>query len=190
MSAMTIADAWPRDSDRPLTVDDLERLPDDGNRYELLDGVLIVSPAPFVIHQLVISTLHLVLEGARPSRYQVLPGIGILMAEHSELIPDISVIRTDTIEDKYQTTPPELVIEVASGRTGLYDRNGKKEAYARFGVPDYWIVTPDKDKPELTAYRLHDDRYVEIAHVGGDELFTAARPFPVTIRPADLVVLR
>jgi hypothetical protein len=50
MSAVTIAEAWPKPGE-PFTVDDLERMPDDGRRYELIDGMLIVSPAPAMPHQ-------------------------------------------------------------------------------------------------------------------------------------------
>ena len=78
-------------------------------------------------------------------------------------------------------------MEVASPRTRLYDRNRKKDAYEQFGVPSYWIVEPDRDKPELIVFELHDGRYQQVARVAGDEAFEAARPFPVTVIPSALV---
>jgi hypothetical protein len=65
MVAMTIADAWPK-TGRAFTVDDLDRTPDDGRRYELVDGTLIVSPAPAVAHQVVLHKLQVQLEAAWP----------------------------------------------------------------------------------------------------------------------------
>jgi Uma2 family endonuclease len=62
---MTIAEAWPTTS-RAFTVDDLDQTPDDGRRYELVDGVLIVSPAPTVPHQVVLSELAVQLHHACP----------------------------------------------------------------------------------------------------------------------------
>jgi Uma2 family endonuclease len=66
MSAVTIAEAWPRPGE-PFTVDDLERMPDDGHRYELIDGMLIVSPAPAMPHQRVAFFLGMLLEEACPA---------------------------------------------------------------------------------------------------------------------------
>ena len=66
MSVVSIAEAWPAIG-RPFTVDDLDRMPDDGRRYELVDGVLIVSPAPANPHQFVVGELLFVLRAGLPS---------------------------------------------------------------------------------------------------------------------------
>jgi len=55
------------------------------------------------------------------------------------------------------------------------------------GIPSYWIVEPDRDKPELTVLELSDGRYQQVARVAGEEAFEAARPFPVTVIPSALV---
>ena len=83
------------------------------------------------------------------------------------------------------TEPPLLVIEIRSPSTALIDLNRKKAAYERFGVPSYWIVNPDPPQPELTVFELRDGRYALAAKTPG--LFTADRPFTVTVAPAHLI---
>ncbi|HEY5985128.1 MAG TPA: Uma2 family endonuclease, partial [Streptosporangiaceae bacterium] len=63
----------------------------------------------------------------------------------------------------------------------------KKAVYERFGVPSYWIVVPDPDKPELIAFELRDGQYARAGRVRGGETFAAAQPFGVEIVPARLV---
>ena len=79
MVTMTIAEAWPTTS-RPFTVTDLDKVPDDGRRYELVDGVLMVSPAPSVQHQHVLARLLVLLDVACPPRVFVLPGPAVRMS--------------------------------------------------------------------------------------------------------------
>lgn len=86
--------------------------------------------------------------------------------------------------------PPELVVEVASARTRLYDRNGKKDIYEGFGVPAYLIVEPFNDRPELTVFELRSGAYAQTAHVIGGVGYLAAVPFPVSIVPSQLVTAK
>ncbi|RCV50058.1 Uma2 family endonuclease [Marinitenerispora sediminis] len=176
---------------RPLTVDDLARLPDDGKRYELVDGVLIVSAAPFNIHQLVVDNVVALLRhaGRHDQRYRAFSGIGLSPDQHNQYIPDVTLLETSRFTDRYTDTPPPLVVEVASGSTGLYDRNLKKDRYLKFGVPAYWIIDPDRRAPSLSAYELAGGQYKQIAHVVGDEPFTALLPFPVRVVPSELLEL-
>jgi Uma2 family endonuclease len=99
----------------------------------------------------------------------------------------VAVVRSDATETVFQERPPALAVEVASPRTRLYDRNRKKDVYEQFGIQAYWIVEPDPDKPELTAFQLRDGRYEQVAQVAGDEAFHAEPPFPVTVTPSELV---
>jgi len=188
MAVMTAPQVWPI-TDRPLTVADLDDTPDDGLRYELDDGVLVVSPAPIVIHQLVLQGMQMALGAACPDDFFVLPGPGVEMSEVQYRIPDLAVARAGTVtaSAKSVTRPPELVIEIASPSTARYDRNRKKAVYAEFGIPAYWIVDPDPDRPSITEFRLSDGAYREAVTATGPDPFVADFPFPVQIVPAELV---
>jgi Uma2 family endonuclease len=188
MSVMTAPEIW-SGQDRVLTVDDMENMPDDEFRYELDDGVLIVSPAPSRPHQLAVSRLTVLLSAACPAGLVVLAGVGVNITRFQHRVPDVAVVSTDEFETVFQESPPLLVVEVASPRTRLYDRNRKKDIYQSFGIGSYWIIEPDRKRPELTVFELRDGKYAEVAHVTGDEEFPAERPFPVTIAPSALMAL-
>ncbi len=188
MDAMTIPDVW-SGQDRALTVEDMENMPDDEFRYELDDGVLIVSPAPSRLHQLAVTRLAVILSAACPAESVVLAGVGVNISKFQHRVPDVAVVRAGSVETFFEETPPELMVEVASPRTRLYDRNRKKDIYQGFGIPAYWIVEPDWDRPELTVFELRSGAYEQTAHVAGNEEYRAAIPFPVTIAPSRLVTV-
>src|SRR5579862_966572 len=183
MTVVTIAEAWP-DAGRPFTVTELDRMPDDGRRYELLDGVLIVSPRPTTIHQFVAMRLLRVLADACPEDLCVVPEPAVELGSQTEFDPDLVVVRMDQIGGAKFTEPPLLVVEIRSPSTALVDLNRKKAAYERFGVPTYWIVNPDPPEPELSIFELRDSRYVPAAKAS--KPFAVDRPFRVSIHPGDL----
>jgi Uma2 family endonuclease len=186
MSVVSITEAWPS-SARPFTVADLDRMPDDGHRYELLDGTLIVSPRPSNLHQEVAAELLGLLRAHCPAELRALPEPAVQISVDTEFIPDVAVIRTEQLSAVKCTEPPLLAVEVLSPRTALIDLNLKKAAYERFGVESYWVVVPDRDKPELIVFELRDGCYQEAAHAAGDESFAASAPFGVEIVPSRLV---
>lgn len=190
MVAMTIPDPS-ADPDRLLTVDDLEELyelrPDDDRRLELDDGILIVSPFAANIHQLVVGRLSVILSRACPEDLAVLPGVGINISRFQHRVPDVAVVAANSLGTMFQEEPPALVVEVSSPSTRIYDRNRKKDVYEGFGIPSYWIVEPDRERPRLIVFELREGKYEQVADVTGDEQFRAERPFPVTIRPPALV---
>jgi Uma2 family endonuclease len=160
-----------------------------GRKYELDDGVLVVSPAPALNHRFVLARLTISLSAACGDEFLVLPGPGVEMSKYQYRIPDLVVVRVDAVrfEDKSVTRPPVLAVEIASPSTAIYDRNRKKDVYASFGIASYWIVTPSLDKPRLVAYELGRGGYREIADESGDHAFTAKLPFAVRIVPSELV---
>jgi Uma2 family endonuclease len=79
------------------------------------------------------------------------------------------------------------VVEIRSPSTALFDLNAKRAAYQQFGVESYWIVVPDLAEPELVAFQPRGARYVQTAHVRGEESSAAQWPFPVEIVFARLV---
>jgi Uma2 family endonuclease len=189
MNVMTAPDVW-AGQDRALTVEDMENMPDDEFRYELDDGVLIVSPAPSNLHQRVVLRLAQVLDAACPPEFEVFIGVGVNINRYQHRVPDLAVARADSMNTVFQERAPVLAVEVASPRTRLYDRNRKKDVYERFGIVSYWIVDPDPAKPQLTLFELRDGRYQQVAQVAGEETFAAGRPFPVTVTPSALVQAR
>lgn len=107
---------WPAE-DRPLAADDLLRQPDDGNRYELANGALVVTPAPRYPHQRVVSRLHTLLDVWCTDDYEVLSGAGFNLAADLHRIPDLVVQRSEPAESGFLTRPPTLAVEVASRST-------------------------------------------------------------------------
>ena len=183
MSAVTFTEAGDA-AGVPFTVADLERTPGDGRRYELLDGTLVVSPRPTTLHQRVGFRLAYVLETACPDGFAVVPEPAVQVGRRTELAPDIVVARADEVGPAKFTEPPLLVVEVRSPSTALIDLNRKKSTYEKFGVPSYWIVDPDPERPELTVFELRDDQYAVEAKT--TQTITLERPFPVTIALASL----
>jgi Uma2 family endonuclease len=187
MSVVSIADAWPKRGE-PFTVDDLERMPEDGRRYELIDGMLIVSPAANAPHQRVATVLAHLLEDACPDDLVVFGApVNIRFSFRSALEPDVVVARAADSAGVRLTTMPLLVAEVLSPDSVLRDLNLKKAAYERFGIPSYWVVDPDLERPSLRAFELDGDCYAQVAGATGSETFRARKPFSVEIVPERLV---
>ena len=92
MDSMTIPDVW-SGQDRALTVEDMENMPDDEFRYELDDGVLIVSPAPSTLHQFAVTRLAVILSAACPAEFAVLAGVGVNVSKFQHRVPDVAVVR-------------------------------------------------------------------------------------------------
>jgi len=126
------------------TVDDLEHFPDDGNRYELLDGLLLVTPAPRAVHQLVASRIqaHLFIALAAPGLAHVVGPGAISVPPGTQLQPDVLVYpaRFGPMVDWAKITEHWLAVEVLSRSSRIYDREFKRDAYFALGVPQVWLV--------------------------------------------------
>jgi Uma2 family endonuclease len=187
MPRETLESVLRRIGDRPLTVEDLAELPDDSLRYEIDEGVLIVNAAPSDFHQLAAVNLAVILKLACPRGFAVLGAPAAVISPVQVRIPDIVVVPSQRFNPEYSDIPPVLAVEVASPSTRAYDRTRKLQVYAEFGIADYWIVGPDPEKPSITAFALDGKRYRQARFAAGGETFTAARPFPVSFTPLDLV---
>ena len=171
---------------RALTRRDLEQMPDDGHRYELIDGTLIVTPAPSVRHQLVVGHLYLLLTATCPADLRVLVApVDVALDDHTVLQPDLLVARKSDFTDRDLPTAPLLAIEILSPSTRRVDLTLKRSRLEAAGCPSYWVVDPDE--PSATVWQLQDQAYVEVAHVAGQEQVDLRVPYPVTLRPAALV---
>lgn len=141
---------------RPYTYQDLAELPDDGLRYEVLQGELIVSPAPTPRHQAVIARLIARIdELTGQSRGVVLPSpIDVELSENDIVQPDLVFVTTDRIgivTKSHVVGAPDIVFEVLSPSTRRIDLIRKASLYARAGVGEYWIVDPETESIEVRA---------------------------------------
>ncbi len=168
------------------TVEDLDRLPDDGLRYELVDGVLLVSPAPLVRHQLALAGLLYRLTAAAPDHLRVLPApLDITFSRTRLLQPDLVVLHVDQLTSRKVTGLPLLAVEVLSASTRATDTTLKRHVLEQAGVPSYWLVDPEA--ASLTVLELVEGSYREVAVARGDVPLTVQHPFPVTVVPAELL---
>src|SRR3954470_13652995 len=120
---------------RPLTRSDLDALPDDGHRYELIDGALIVTPAPSWQHQTIVGELHVLLHAACPAHLQVLLArFDVVLALNTVVQPDLLVARRSDLTLRDLPTAPLLAVEVLSPSTRLIDL-ALKRALRALGRP-------------------------------------------------------
>ena len=164
---------------------DLEAMPDDGRRHELIDGVLVVTPAPTSEHQAALRELVRAMLTACPPEFEFMfAPLDVVLADDTVLQPDLLVARPRDITSHGLMVAPLLAVEVLSPSTRRIDLTLKRSRYEAAGTASYWIVDPVVRS--LRSWDLVDGSYAEIAHVTGDDVFHAIRPFPITIRPSDL----
>lgn len=171
---------------RALTRADLEQVPDDGHRYELVDGALVVTPAPGTRHQRAAFRLARLLDDACPDDLEVFVApFAVALAQDTEMQPDVLVARRADLTERDLSASPRLAVEVLSPSTRLIDLNLKKARFEVAGTPAYWVIDPLTVR--LIAWELREGTYVEVADATADEGFETTVPFPVTIVPASLV---
>lgn len=173
----------PRDG--AWTFADLDALPDDGLRYELVDGVLLVSPAPSVPHQRVVTRLVGALLSACPPHLDVLVAPTDYRPTASRsLQPDLLVASREDLGTAALTLPLLLAVEVLSPWSRSVDLVLERALYEQTGVRHYWVVDPAG--PAVEAWRLVDGTYQPDPVVDCGEL-TVTEPFRLRLRLADLV---
>jgi Uma2 family endonuclease len=161
-----------------VSYSDLERQPEDGRRYEIYDGEVFVVPAPVPLHQRAVRRLLRILdEYAAAHGGEVLGSpIDIVFSEYDVLQPDLvyfSAERHHLVPDKLPIrSAPDLVVEVLSPSTSDTDRGRKLQTFARFGVPEYWIVDPEA--PSLEVLALAGSQYQLRSRARGGEAVRSA----------------
>lgn len=176
----------------PLTRDDLNSLREatqggSGVRYELLDGSVIMTPAPGRWHQTAVFELARLLRDAKPRELVVLLApFDVDLAEDTSLQPDIIVARRSELTDKNLPAPPVLAVEVLSPSTRRIDLTLKWDRLAEAGCASYWTVDPLE--PSVTVWELRDGAYEQVATAQGDEPVAVTDPFPLEVTPAALLV--
>lgn len=146
-------------------------LPDDGQRYEIIDGVLLMTPSPNETHQdAVLWLAHYLLMHVKIAglgQVYVAP-FDVELAHNFVVQPDVMVV-LKVNEGKIKPTriigAPDLVVEVSSPATIGYDRREKQDAYARAGVPEYWIVHPGEQTIEVLT--LEGSAYTSVGIFSG-----------------------
>ncbi len=164
------------------TYEDYAALPDDGNRYEVIDGVLYLMPGPSSVHQSVLSWFvyylmtHVQVRGL--GRVFAAP-LDLLLPDARPAQPDIMVVlapKLHLITERGIEGPPDLVVEIASPGTRTHDRGAKLLAYARAGVPEYWLAEPSDQTVEVLALEAGAYRSLGV--------FTGAATLPSRVLPA------
>ncbi len=124
-------------------------MPDDGRRYELIEGEIQMAPAPGTQHQRISRNLevllHLHVQERRLGEVLDAP-VDVILDRGTVVQPDllfVSTPRLGMISRRGVEGPPDLVVEILSESTQSLDRGAKRQAYARYGVAHYWIVDPE-----------------------------------------------
>lgn len=164
-----------------LTYEDYAALPDDGNRYELHEGELSVTPAPGRRHQQTLLRLALIMapyvEARRLGELYVAP-FDCIMTNITVVEPDLVYVdaeRQRLLRERGLEGAPTLAVEIISPSTGRIDRRRKMDLYARHDVTWYWIVDPEPRTIE--AYHLEDAAYRLVERLEGPTPI-ALPPFP------------
>ncbi|MBI3967577.1 MAG: Uma2 family endonuclease [Chloroflexi bacterium] len=174
-----------------FTVSDLELLPDDGKRYEVIDGELYVSTTPDWRHQLLGTQLGRQLLNWDPGFQYGMPIIapGLIFAPDQAVEPDVVWVSRERIgtvvgDDGKLHAAPDLVVEILSPGTANQqrDRELKLKLYSRYGVREYWIV--DWRDESVQIYRREQTALTLVSTVTADETLTSPLlpGFAVTVR--------
>jgi len=155
-----------------LTAEELDQFPDDGKRREIIGGELHVSPAPAEIHQdlsmRLSNLLYLAINLTDAGKAYASP-VDVRFSPTDQVQPDLLAIRKDRL-GIYKGShvvhgAPDLVIEILSPSTARYDQVEKRQLYEENGVPEYWIVDPERR--QLIILRLTDAGYVAVEPESG-----------------------
>ena len=163
---------------RLLTAEDLASFPDDGDRYEIIGGKLIVSPSPTYRHQRVSMKLGTALDSYlsdRPTGVVIAAPMDVYLSRNDVVQPDLLVVldeRSEIIEERGIMGAPDLVIEILSPSSMVHDFLRKTQLYERYGVREYWIVNPES---EIVSVQVLDgDRYVVTGEYGREDTVPSA----------------
>lgn len=166
-------------SDLGFTPGLVEWLDDHAIKYEVIDGMLVVSPPPTMTHERLVVRIFRALDAAAvPGTEVLVSGVKSFYVGDFHVYADVNVVRTADadLDDEGMRVPPLLVVEVLSPSTRRKDLLLKREIYAEFGIPSYWLVDPKTRT--LTVLSLRDGAYVETARGARLEL---TEPFPVVV---------
>jgi Uma2 family endonuclease len=157
-----------------FTYDDYLTLPNDGKRYEIINGDLYMSPAPLPEHQLISIRLEeIFLSYVRKEKWGKIfhAPIDVVFSMTEIVQPDIVLVskqREEIIAKKNLISAPDLIVEILSETTEKTDRTKKKEMYEKYGVREYWIVDPSDQSIEI--FVLEQSRYATAQKFVNDDI--------------------
>jgi Uma2 family endonuclease len=128
------------------TADDLDALPEDGLRRELLDGVLLAAPTPSNFHQVIAMRLGVALEETCPGHYYVTQSVSVVLSPRRVFIPDVLVTTDEASRrstNSYRADEVVLAVVIVSPNSQSMDRVMKPALYAKAGIPFYWLIETD-----------------------------------------------
>ncbi|MCD9021647.1 Uma2 family endonuclease [Cohnella silvisoli] len=148
--------------EQPVTYNEYARLPDDGMRYEVADGVLeLMSPAPSPKHQVISNQIQNLLTNSCQSEYIIIASpVDLILSATEVRQPDLVMVhrsRMEIITRRGIEGIPDLVAEILSPHSVKRDKQKKLKAYAAYHIPEYWIVDPANEA--LEQFILTDGRY-------------------------------
>ncbi|TWT40911.1 hypothetical protein RAS1_35980 [Phycisphaerae bacterium RAS1] len=171
------------------TADEYLALADDDFRYELIDGVILMSPSPLPLHQRVAFEIAYQLEAFLRQRPigMVVPEVDVKLSDKLVYRPELVFVRQDNLKRIAPriTFTPDVVVEVISPASRGRDTRTKFDDYQRVGVAEYWLIDPQNEA--TTFYRLEGDRYVDASPPAGQEAFESRAVEGFSL---DLVALR
>ncbi len=162
---------------RYWTYEDLFALPEDGKRYEIIEGVLYEMPAANSTHASIITNLMVYIFGPLMASIGIrlfTAPLDVFIRDGDPVQPDMMILlpeQVDLVSKRGIEGPPTLVVEVLSPSNPEHDRITKRALYARAGVAEYWIVSPEAATIEILT--LHDGHSTVHARIGGDEALTS-----------------
>jgi Uma2 family endonuclease len=167
-----------------MSADEYLSLADDRHRYELIDGVICMSPSPGRKHQnLTMQIAGQMFAFAEPRKLgDVLVEVDVRLADHLVYRPDAIFLSAESAarcDGDRVTVAPDVVVEVISPDSGNYDRKTKRGDYERYGVAEYWMVDPDKE--EFVFHQLKDGAFVEINGAGAEYVSPAIPGFVLNL---------
>src|SRR6266852_4260807 len=156
------------------TYEDYAAIPEDGHRYEVVKGVLYMSPAPNRRHQKIVRKITRYLEDfvETPELGEIgMAPLDVELSHRNVVQPDVFVVLNEHFDRLTETRiigAPDLAIEVASPSTAKYDRRKKQAAYASAGVSEYWIVNPKHQTIEVLV--LEGSLYCSLGSFSGRDI--------------------
>ena len=160
---------------------DLLTMPEDGRRYEIHGGELVVMPSPLLCHQIAAGEICSVLNDyrRRSGGCAVTAPFDIVFDEYDVVQPDVVFFRAERLHlldpEVVTRAAPDIAVEVLSPSTASVDRGRKMEMFARYGVPEYWIVDPVRLAIEVHAFENGAYRCAQVA-TGGDTVRSVLLP--------------